>query len=77
MTLKSFSTHDTLNLKKEQDTSIFGQVAVFFSWRPDLELTFQFRAVSDRTRDRTPTPSPTSAVARNCPITFLPPQFSQ
>ena len=43
-----------------QDTNIFGQVTVFFSGRPDLKLTFQFRAVSDRTRDRTPTPSPTA-----------------
>ena len=40
--------------KNAQDTSIFGQVTVFVFGRPDLKRTFQFRAVSDRTRNRTP-----------------------
>ena len=60
MTLESFLTHATTNWKKKQDTSIFGQVTVFFPVRPNLKLTFQFRVVSDRTRDCTPTPFPTA-----------------
>ena len=56
MTLKLFLTRATPNKKKERNTSIFGQVAVFFSGRPNLELTFQFRAVSDCTRETVPPP---------------------
>ena len=75
MILESFFTRATPNLKKKRDTSIFSQVTVFFTGRPDLKLTFQFQAVSERTRDRTRTSSPTAR--SRVTITFLPTQFSQ